>query len=132
VSDQPPPDGNAEADGPEGKEAEPDARFTFANERTFLAWIRTGIALVVAGLAITQLVPPFGFTGGRRIVGLPLIALGGVLSFVSFQQWEANQRALRTGEPLPRSLLPRILALAIALAAVVAIAFILISHEPSP
>jgi putative membrane protein len=37
---------------------EPDARFTFANERTFLAWNRTAVALVVAGLAITQLLPP--------------------------------------------------------------------------
>ena len=38
---------------------EPDARFTFANERTFLAWNRTALALVVAGLAIAQLLPPF-------------------------------------------------------------------------
>jgi putative membrane protein len=113
-------------------EAEPDARFTFANERTFLAWIRTAIALVVAGLAITQLLPPFAFTGGRRVVGLPLIALGAVLAFVSFRQWEANQHALRTGEPLPRSLLPRVLAVAIALLAAIAIVFVLVSHEPGP
>ncbi len=39
--------------------SEPDARFTFANERTFLAWSRTAIALVVAGLAAIQLLPPF-------------------------------------------------------------------------
>ena len=38
---------------------EPDARFTFANERTFLAWSRTGLALIVAGLGIVQLLPPF-------------------------------------------------------------------------
>lgn len=114
------------------EESEPDARFTFANERTFLAWIRTAIALVVAGLAITQLLPPFAFTGGRRVVGLPLIALGAVLAFVSFRQWEANQRALRTGGPLPRSLLPRVLALAIALLAAMAVVFVLVSHEPGP
>jgi uncharacterized membrane protein YidH (DUF202 family) len=38
---------------------EPDPRFTFANERTFLAWSRTALALVVAGLGIVQLLPPF-------------------------------------------------------------------------
>jgi putative membrane protein len=38
---------------------EPDARFTFANERTFLAWIRTALALIVTGVAATQLLPKF-------------------------------------------------------------------------
>ena len=33
---------------------EPDARFTFANERTFLAWNRTALGCVVAGLAVSH------------------------------------------------------------------------------
>ena len=56
-------------------EAEPDVRFSYANERTFLAWIRTSLGLITAGLAITQLLPPFDVPGGRRLIGLPLIAL---------------------------------------------------------
>ena len=40
-------------------DTEPDVRFTLANERTFLAWNRTALALVVAGLGIVQLLPPF-------------------------------------------------------------------------
>lgn len=51
---------------PVGKE--PDARFSFANERTFLAWIRTALGLMTAGLAITQLLPEFDVAGGRRPV----------------------------------------------------------------
>ena len=48
------------ADGRSGHGGtEPDPRFTFANERTFLAWSRTALALVVAGLGIVQLLPPF-------------------------------------------------------------------------
>ena len=56
---------------------EPDARFTLANERTFLAWNRTALALVVAGLGIVQLLPPFpGVPWGRHVLGVPLIVLG--------------------------------------------------------
>ena len=44
---------------PDDDGTEPDPRFTFANERTFLAWSRTALALVVAGLGVVQLLPPF-------------------------------------------------------------------------
>jgi putative membrane protein len=103
--------------------AEPDARFTFANERTFLAWHRTALALVVAGLAIIQLLPPFpGAPWGRHILAVPLISLGAVVSVASYLEWARDQRALRRGDPLPPSRLPRILAAAItALSAVAAI-----------
>lgn len=110
---------------------EPDARFTFANERTFLAWNRTAVALVVAGLAITQLLPPFpGIPGGRHIVGVPLIVLGLVLSLTSYRQWAHNQRALRLGQPLPPSNLPRLLTLLVAAVAATAAALVLISQGP--
>lgn len=110
---------------------EPDARFTFANERTFLAWNRTAVALVVAGLAITQLLPPFpGIPGGRHIVGVPLILLGLALSLTSYRQWARNQRALRLGQPLPPSNVPRLLTLLIAAVATTAAVLVLISRGP--
>ena len=34
---------------------EPDPRFTLANERTFLAWIRTALALIAGGVALEAL-----------------------------------------------------------------------------
>ena len=87
---------------------EPDARFTFANERTFLAWIRTALALVAAGLAIVQLLPPFhGIRWGRHAIGIPLILLGAVVAVFSYIEWNANQRALRRGDPPRHSRLPR-------------------------
>jgi putative membrane protein len=107
---------------------EPDPRFTFANERTFLAWSRTALALVVAGLAIVQLLPPFpGVPAGRHLLGVPLIALGAVLAVTAYVEWVRNQRALRRGEPLPRSVLPWVLAATITGIAIIAAIVLLIS-----
>jgi putative membrane protein len=112
---------------------EPDARFTFANERTFLAWSRTSLALVVGGLAIAQLLPPFpGVPWGRHVIGTPLILLGCAVSVVSYVEWKASQRALRHGEPLPRSRLPQILAIAIAVIGLLAAALAIVSAVRAP
>jgi putative membrane protein len=99
---------------------EPDVRFSYANERTFLAWNRTSLALIAAGLAVTTLLPKFDVPGGRRIIGVPLILLGSVLAYGSYRRWEANERAMRLDEPLPPSRMPVVLAFGIAAAAVLA------------
>lgn len=104
---------------------DPDVRFSYANERTFLAWNRTALALVAAGLAIAALLPEFQLAYGRRLIGVPLIALGAYLSLVSYRRWEANERAMRVGEPLPPSNLPVVLAGGIVIAATVAAAIAL-------
>jgi putative membrane protein len=99
---------------------EPDPRFSYANERTFLAWNRTSLALIAAGLAVTSLLPQFHFEFGRRIIGVPLIVLGAVLAFTSYRRWEDNERAMRLKQPLPPSRLPLVLAIGIAIASIVA------------
>jgi putative membrane protein len=91
-------------------DAEPDVRFTLANERTFLAWNRTALALVVAGLGIVQLLPPFpGVPWGRHALGVPLIVLGAIVSVTAYLEWRRTQTALRRSEPMPQSVLPKIL-----------------------
>jgi putative membrane protein len=107
---------------------EPDVRFTLANERTFLAWNRTALALVVAGLGIVQLLPPFpGVPWGRHALGVPLIVLGATVSVASYLEWRRNQTAIRRGGPLPRSVLPRVLAATIAGIAALSAAVLLVS-----
>ena len=107
---------------------EPDVRFTLANERTFLAWNRTALALVVAGLGIVQLLPPFpGVPWGRHALGVPLIVLGAAVSVTSYLEWRRNQAAIRRGAPLPRSVLPRVLAGTIAGIAALSAAVLLVS-----
>jgi putative membrane protein len=95
-------------DGDEG-DKEPDVRFTFANERTFLAWNRTALALIATGIAATQLLPEFHLAGGRRLLGLPLVVLGAWVAGASLLHWRSNDRAIRNGDPLPRSPMPLIL-----------------------
>jgi putative membrane protein len=119
--------------GPAAAESEPDARFTFANERTFLAWTRTALAFMVAGLGIVQLLPPFpGVPWGRHLLGVPLIVIGAVIAVVSYGQWLRSQRALRRGEPLPRSVLPMVLAITITAMAVVSAIVLLLSALVRP
>lgn len=98
---------------------EPDYRFSFANERTFLAWIRTALALTAGGLGALQLLPPFF---GREALGIFLLGLGVVTSGTSYHRWALKEQALRTGAPLPASRLPWMLAMGVALAAAVAVA----------
>jgi putative membrane protein len=102
-------------------EREPDVRFTYANERTFLAWNRTALALIATGVAATQLLPKFDVTFGRRILGLPLIGLGALVAVTSYRHWQANDQAMRRGEPLPRSAIPLVLAIGVGVVAVVAV-----------
>ena len=57
-------------------EREPDYRFTLANERTFLAWLRTSLSLLAAGVAVVQLVPAFPIPGARALTGGLLTGTG--------------------------------------------------------
>ena len=96
---------------------DPDPRFTLANERTYLAWNRTALALIGGGLAAGQLLD-FDSRATRLLVALPPILLGLALALMSYRRWEANERALRLDEPLPTGA-PRVLAIGIAVVGVI-------------
>ncbi len=85
-----------------GSGDEPDARFSFANERTFLAWIRTALALLAGGVAIDAL--DLGIsTGMQRTLALIMVLLGMLCAAASWLRWAQAERALRRGTPLPSS-----------------------------
>src|SRR6266700_192707 len=85
---------------------EPDYRFSLANERTFLAWIRTALGLLVAALALLHLVPevPWGL---RVTAAVILTVVAGAASAASYWYWRERQRRMRLGLPFgPPRLLP--------------------------
>lgn len=92
---------------------DPDYRFTLANERTFLAWIRTSLAMIAGGLAVIELVPTFGVAGGREALGVVLITLGTVLTIGSMARWAAAEEAIRESRPIPVTRLPIVLAIGV-------------------
>ncbi|MER7003989.1 DUF202 domain-containing protein [Dactylosporangium sp. NPDC000555] len=92
----------------------PDYRFSLANERTFLAWLRTALALIGGGLAIAQFLPEKRL---RIVIAVPLLALGALVAMRAVDHWARSERAMRLGEALPRSRFPAILALAVTLGA---------------
>jgi len=106
---------------------QPDYRFTLANERTFLAWIRTALALVAGGVAVVQLVPEFSVAGGRRVLGVALILLAIIVSGASYRRWQRNELALRLNQPLPPSRLPWLVAIGLLVVAALALILVLLS-----
>lgn len=107
---------------------EPDYRFTLANERTFLAWIRTSLALIAGGLAVTSVLPTRTIEWAGEVIGLLLVALGSTLSIASFSRWARTEEAIRQGQPLPPSRIPRLLAIGVVVVSIVALSLLLLTE----
>ena len=96
---------------------DPDPRFTLANERTFLAWIRTSLALLASGIGLEAFLTEQIAAVPRRLLAALLIVLGGVLAVSALTRWLGTERALRQGRSLPVPLAAPVLAAGVALAA---------------
>jgi putative membrane protein len=107
----------------DGDQREPDYRFSLANERTLLAWVRTALALDLAGLGVVRFAPPLG-PGGREAVGGVLILLGAVTAWSGYRRFLATDRAIRAGDPIPAHAAPRVLAATLAAISVVVLALL--------
>jgi len=114
----PPPD-----DAPD----HPDSRFTLANERTVLAWLRTALALVAGGVAVATYAPDLGVRWGAAAVAVALVVIGLATAVAGYRRWQGNEAAIRAARPLPANRL--VPAVAVALAAVVVLVGALVAVE---
>ena len=97
---------------------EPDPRFSLANERTFLAWIRTALALVAGAAAVDALPLPLSDLVQGLLAGL--LALAGLLTAgAAWRGWARTERAMREGSSLPSNPAMLVVLVAVAVAAVV-------------
>lgn len=94
---------------------EPDPRFSLANERTFLAWIRTGMALIAGAIAVEGFLTQTLVTPVRTVFVVVLLLLGMVVSLSAAVRWVRVERAMRNRTPLPFPLLVPLLAIGAAL-----------------
>jgi putative membrane protein len=127
-------DGAARDDGREARapgtrgddEHEPDYRFTLANERTFLAWLRTSLSLLAAGVAVVQLVPAFTIPFARSLTGGLLAALAVVAAGAGVLRWRGVEHAIRRGRPLPPQRVPWVMAAGLLLLALFGLVLIVL------
>ncbi|HEX5497208.1 MAG TPA: DUF202 domain-containing protein [Mycobacteriales bacterium] len=106
---------------------EPDPRFTLANERTFLAWIRTALALIAAGIGLEAFTAGLFAADVRHAAAAGLVLLGVLTSVAGLRRWVGSQHALRTSRPLPLPVMAPVLAFGVAAASLTLLVVLLIT-----
>jgi putative membrane protein len=106
---------------------EPDARFSLANERTALAWVRTGLGLVAGGVALTSLATFAELTVLLDVIAAVACLTGAAVAGYGWRTWRRNEIALRTGAPLPAPTALPVLAGGVVLMALVLAGYAVVS-----
>lgn len=101
--------------------AEPDYRFTLANERTFLAWQRTALGLLAAAVGVVQFLPELAIPGLRHILGGAIGVVAVLTSVAGLLRWSQVDHAIRRNLPLPRPATPIYLAVALVVVGLVTV-----------
>ena len=107
-----------------GVGVEPDQRFSLANERTFLAWVRTALAMLAGGVALDAVDLP-GSATLQQVLAVTLILLGLGCAVASWVRWARTERAMRLRLPLPSTVGIAWLAVALLLVAAALVVLVL-------
>ncbi len=98
--------------------AEPDYRFSLANERTFLAWIRTVLALLAGSVLLEQFASSRGPHAVLTALAIALSVLAAILSALAYVRWRSNEIAMRHSKPLPNTVAIQVAVVVLAMVAV--------------
>jgi|SRR5690625_2715561 len=82
---------------------DPDYRYSLANERTYLAWVRTALAILAGAILIKDFAGRFFMQSQATAISVFLAMFAGYLGVFAYRRWRANEIAIRLGKPLPKS-----------------------------
>lgn len=103
----------------------PDYRFSLANERTFLAWIRTSLGFLAGGIGLDQLAPDFATPLIRETLALLLCLFAGGLAVYGYLRWLNNEKAMRLKADLPYTRGLLVISIILAIVAIVVMVMVL-------
>ena len=106
-------------------EGEPNYQISLAAERTYLAYVRTALALLAAGVAVAGALPDAGHEDLRRVMAVVLVLAGLLLAATARARWRAVDAAMRRGAPLPHGKTTLALSAAVVVVALLALVLVL-------
>jgi putative membrane protein len=100
----------------------PDRRVHMANERTFLAWVRTSIGIMAFGFVVEKFAlfmkrlpflfgemktytPPPASLGYSTVFGILLVAMGALMGLLAFVRYKKVEREINEDTYQPSTLL---------------------------
>jgi putative membrane protein len=112
-----------------------DLRNFLANERTLLAWVRTGLALMAFGFVIDRMALWFRFEGHQdeslsMLLGGAMIAVGVACQVIGTLRFRATRRALLAGRLMAPGLAGPIVAVVVTLLALALLLYLFVGVGP--
>jgi putative membrane protein len=107
-----------------------------ANERTYLAWLRTGITIIALGfvvakfgLIVKELVPSAPETSFHfsSYIGIALVLVGGFMEILALRRFTRNQERIRVGKYTPSAGTETAISSGIFVTAIVLIIYLLLT-----
>lgn len=72
-----------------------DIRFLLSNERTLLAWIRTGLTIQAGGIALSA------FNRHAPFIGVVILFLGMLVALIGYRRYQVAEKSIRAGKLPP-------------------------------